>query len=212
MKFLFDLFPVVLFFAVFKWGDWSDAHKEAVRDFVNHYLSGFISGGSADAIQAPVLLATAVAIVATTAQIGYLLIRRKKVDGMLWVSLFVIVTLGGMTIYFKNQNFIKWKPTILYWCFAAALAGSQLLAKKNMIRTMMKDQITLPETVWRQLNRAWIAFFAFMGALNLFVAFVLLEDNFAAWVNFKLFGGIGLMFAFIICQSLFLAKYLEEPK
>jgi intracellular septation protein len=212
MKFLFDLFPVILFFAVFKWSDWDDAHKDTVRDFVNHYLSGFIAGGSVDATQAPVLLATAVAILATITQIGYLLIRRKKVDGMLWISLIVIVTLGGLTIYFKNQNFIKWKPTILYWCFAIALAASQLFMKKNMIRTMMKDQITLPENVWRQLNMAWIAFFAFMGALNLFVAFVLLENNFAAWVNFKLFGGMGLMFAFVVCQSIFLAKYMEEPK
>jgi intracellular septation protein len=209
MKFLFDLFPVILFFAVFKWGD---AHTDTARDLVNHYLSAFMAGGTVTAAQAPVLLATATAILATFAQIGYLLLRRKKVDGMLWISLVVIATLGGLTIYFNNQNFIKWKPTILYWCFAIALAASQLLLKKNVIRTMMKDQITLPERVWQQLNMAWIAFFTLMGVINLFVAFVLFEDNLAAWVNFKLFGGMGLMFVFIVCQSVFLAKYLEEPK
>jgi intracellular septation protein len=209
MKFLFDLFPVILFFAMFKWGD---AHADAAHDLVNHYLSGFVAGGAVTAAQAPVLLATAIAILATIAQIGFLLIRRKKVDTMLWVSLAVIVFFGGLTIYFNDERFIKLKPTVLYWCFAAALLLSQLFLKKNVIRTMMEEQITLPDHVWQRLNLAWIVFFTAMGAINLFVAFVLFQNNLAAWVNFKLFGGMGLMFVFVVCQSVFLSKYLEEPK
>ncbi|MFI4940506.1 MAG: septation protein A [Burkholderiales bacterium] len=209
MKFLFDLFPVILFFAMFKWGD---AHPGAAHDLVNHYLSGFIAGGSVSATQAPVLLATAIAIIATAAQIGFLLIRRKKVDAMLWISLAVIVFFGGLTIYFNNEKFIKLKPTVLYWCFAVALLLSQLVLKKNVIRTMMEKQITLPDQVWQRLNFAWIGFFTAMGLINLFVAFVLFQDNLAAWVNFKLFGGMGLMFVFVICQSIFLSKYLENQK
>lgn len=209
MKFLFDLFPVILFFAMFKWGE---AHSEAAHGLVNQYLSGFIAGGSVSATQSPVLLATAIAILATIAQIGYLLIRRKKIDTMLWVTLTVIVFFGGLTIYFNDERFIKLKPTVLYWCFAAALLLSQLLLKKNVIRTMMEEQISLPDWVWLRLNIAWIAFFIAMGLINLFVAFVLFENNLAAWVNFKLFGGMGLMLVFVLCQSVFLSKYLDEPK
>jgi len=209
MKFLFDLFPVILLFAVFKWGD---AHHDAAQSLAHQYLAVFIAGGTVNAEQAPMLLATAVAILATFAQIGFLLLRGKKVDGMLWVSLAVIVILGGLTIYFNDKTFIMAKPTVLYWAFAAVLLTSQLLMKKNLIRAMMEEQIKLPDPVWQRLNVAWILFFTLMGFINLFVAFVLFHDNFAAWVNFKLFGGMGLMFVFIICQSIFLAKYLEEPK
>jgi intracellular septation protein len=205
MKFLFDLFPVILFFAVFKWGE---GHADAAQGFGQHYLSGLISGGQVTLTQAPILLATAVAIIATVVQIGYLLARRKKVDGTLWMSLAIIVFFGGATIYFHNDTFIKWKPTVLYWCFAAALLGSQILLKKNLIRAMMEKQMALPEGIWGRLNLAWAAFFVAMGLLNLYVAF---NFSTASWVNFKLFGSMGLMFAFIIGQSLMLSKYMKDP-
>jgi intracellular septation protein len=209
MKFLFDLFPVALFFAVLKW---AKSHTDSAHDLVIQFLSGFISGGIVTVEQSPIMLATAIAILASVSQIAYLLVRRKKIDGMLWVSVFVIVLFGGLTIYFNNKTFILLKPTILYWCFAVALAYSQLFLKKNMIRTMMEEQIKLPDQVWLRLNLAWVGFFITMGLINLFVAFVLFKDNDEAWATFKLFGGVGLMFAFVICQTIFLAKYMEEPK
>ncbi|HEX2530883.1 MAG TPA: septation protein A [Burkholderiaceae bacterium] len=204
MKFLFDLFPVILFFAMFKWGE---THTEAAQSLAERYLADLVSGGTVLEMQAPILLATAVAIVATIGQIGYLLARGRKVDSMLWVSLAIIVFFGGATIYFHNETFIKWKPTVLYWCFGAALLASQLILGKNLIRAMMEKQITLPEIIWRRLSLAWVGFFATMGILNLYVAF-----NFptATWVNFKLFGGMGLMFLFVIGQSIFLSKYIKD--
>jgi intracellular septation protein len=204
MKFLFDLFPLILFFVVFRF---SEGNADAAQTFAGQYLAGFVSDGTVSVAQAPILLATAVAILATIVQIGYLLVRGKKVDTMLWVSFAIIVLFGGATIYFHNETFIKWKPTVLYWCFGAALLLSQLVLRKNLIRTMMQDQVSLPEPVWQRLNLAWIAFFASMGFLNLYVAF-----NFplATWVNFKLFGGMGLMFAFVIAQSFFLSKYMKD--
>jgi intracellular septation protein len=204
MKFLFDLFPVILFFGIFKWGK---ANPDAAQSAVNQFLSGLISGGAASVDQAPILLATAVAIIATFAQIGYLLVRRKKVDVMLWVSLAIISVFGGATIYFNNELFIKWKPTVLYWFFGATLLISQLLLRKNLIRLMMGKQMTLPDPIWDRLNMAWAAFFTVMGIVNLYVAF-----NFSttAWVDFKLFGFTGLMFAFIVGQSLCLSKYIKE--
>lgn len=204
MKFLFDLFPVILFFAMFKWGEGHAADAQAI---VTQYLSGAVSGGVVSATQAPILLATAVAIVATIGQIAYLLARSKKVDPMLWVSLVIIGFFGGATIYFHNETFIKWKPTVLYWCFGAALFISQILFKKNLIRKMMEQQIKLPDMVWDRLNLAWSSFFFVMGCINLYVAFTFPT---ATWVNFKLFGGMGLMFAFVIAQSMFLSKYMKD--
>jgi intracellular septation protein len=204
MKFLFDLFPVILFFGVFKWGN---SQSEAAQSFATQYLSGFVSGGVVTAAQAPILLATAVAIVATVAQIGYLLLRSKKVDPMLWMSLAIIGFFGGATIYFHNETFIKWKPTVLYWCFAIVLFVSQFGFRKNLIRSMMEKQLTLPNPAWHRLGLAWMAFFCLMGILNLYVAF---SFSTAAWVNFKLFGGIGLMFAFVVAQSVMLSKYVKD--
>ncbi|MBK4734572.1 septation protein A [Noviherbaspirillum pedocola] len=204
MKFLFDMFPVILFFGVFKWGE---SHGDAAQSLVGTYLSGLVSGGHVTADQAPILIATAVAIVATIAQIVYLLARRRKVDAMLWVSLAIIVVFGGATIYFHNDTFIKWKPTVLYWVFAVALAGGQLLMRKNPIRMMMGHQVDLPDAVWDKLNMAWAGFFAAMGVLNLYVAF---NFSTSAWVNFKMFGSIGLMIAFVVAQSMVLSKYMKD--
>lgn len=209
MKFLFDFFPLILFFGVFKWGGGHEADAHAI---VTHYLSGLISGGTIAASQAPVILATAVGIIATALQIGYLLVRRRKVDGMLWVSLAVIAIMGGLTIYFHDDNFIKWKPTILYWAFGLALFVSQVVFKNNLLRKGMEANMKLPDLMWTRLNYAWVWFLFALGLLNLFVAFVVFKDNLAAWVNFKVFGATGIFFAFIVGQTLMLSKYIVEEE
>lgn len=175
MKFLFDLFPVILFFATFK-------------------VYGIYS-------------ATAVAIVATFAQIGWVWLRHRKVDNMLWVSLAIIIVFGGATLILQDETFIKWKPTVLYWLFAVILFLAYRGFGKNLIRVMMKDQIKLPEPIWVRLNTSWSVFFGAMGVINLYVAYNYSTD---AWVNFKLFGFMGLMFVFIILQALLLGKYMEK--
>ncbi|MFT5642661.1 MAG: intracellular septation protein [Janthinobacterium sp.] len=207
MKFLFDLFPVILFFAVFKWGD---GNQEAAHAIVSHYMSMLISGGDIVAAQAPIMLATITGIGATILQIGYLLVRGKKVDAMLWVSMVVIMFFGGATIYFHNDDFIKWKPTILYWCFALSLLVSQVFFKKNLMRKVMESQIKLPDEVWNRLNYVWTTFFIVLGLLNLFVAFILFKSDTASWVSFKLFGITGIFIMFIIGQTMFLSKYIKE--
>src|SRR5690606_36525325 len=206
MKFLFDLFPVILFFGVFKWGE---GNAQAAQAVGQQYLSGLVSGGEVTLTQAPILIATAIAIVATVVQIGWLLLRGKKVDTTLWLSLAIIVVFGGATIYFHNETFIKWKPTVLYWCFATALLFSQIVLKKNLIRTMMEKQMSLPEGIWRRVNLSWVAFFLTMGLLNLYVAFNFSTDS---WVNFKLFGSWGLRLVFDVVQSLMRSKYIKDPQ
>ena len=176
MKFLFDIFPVILFFAAFKLFD--------------------------------IYVATAVAIGATVLQIGALAALRRKIDAMLWASLAIIVVFGGATLVLHDETFIKWKPTVLYWLFATAITTAQL-AGRNLIRLMLGEQMTLPDAAWARLAWSWVAFFVLMGAANLFVAYRFTTEQ---WVNFKLFGGIGLMLLFVLGQAAFLSRYVQEDK
>jgi intracellular septation protein len=128
---------------------------------------------------------------------------------MLWLSLGVIVVTGGATIYFHDENFIKWKPTILYWAFALALFVAQVGFRNNLMRKVMEAQIKLPDAVWAKVGYAWMTFFAAIGVLNLIMAFVVFKGNTGAWVNFKLFGITAIFFAFIVAQTLMLSKYIE---
>lgn len=152
--------------------------------------------------------ATAVAIVATIVQIAYLRLKTGKVEAMQWISLGVIVLFGGATLIAQDEHFIKWKPTVLYWLMGSALIVGQLLFKKNLLKKLMGAQLQLPEPVWNNLNWAWTGFFAVMGVLNLWVAYNFDTD---AWVNFKMFGGMGLMLVFVIGQAFYLGRYMKDP-
>jgi len=158
---------------------------------------------------ADIYVATAVAIAATFAQIGWVWFKHRKVDTMLWVSLALIVVFGGMTLLLHDETFIKWKPTILYWLFAIVLLVSAAFFGKNLIRAMLAAQVQAPEHVWARLNLAWAVFFAAMGAANLFVALSFPTD---IWVNFKLFGTMGLMLLFILAQGVWLSRYIKEEE
>ena len=177
MKLLIDFFPIILFFAAFKF--------------------------------AGIYVATGVAIAATVVQIIYLRLRNGKVEPMQWVSLAVIVLFGGATLIAHNEEFIKWKPSVLYWLMGAVLAGGLLFFRKNFIKSLMGTQMELPDPVWRTLCWAWALFFAGMGVLNLWVAFNFDTDT---WVNFKLFGGMGLMIVFVIAQAIYLSRHVKEEE
>src|SRR5256885_8000742 len=153
-----------------------------------------------------IFVATSVAIGASIVQVGWLLVRRKKVQPMLWASLAIIVVFGGLTLYLRDKTFILWKPTVLYWLFGAVLAGGALLGR-NLIRALLSEQMRLPDQIWARLIWSWVGFFVFMGLANLYVAFNYSEK---IWATFKLFGGMGLMFLFVVAQSLVLAKYLQD--
>jgi intracellular septation protein len=153
-----------------------------------------------------IFVATGVAIAATVVQIGWVLARRRKVTSMQWTSLAIIVIFGGATLVLRDETFIKWKPTVLYWLTGIAFLVA-LAFKKNLTKAVMGEGITLPEPVWTKLAVAWGVFFLFQGALNLWVAFTFPLDT---WVNFKLFGGFGLMIAFVLAQAVWLSKYLQD--
>jgi intracellular septation protein len=158
---------------------------------------------------AGVFAATAAAIIATFVQVAWVKFRHGKVDTMLWVSLGIITVFGGATLLLHNETYIKWKPTVLYWIFSAALLVSPILFKRNLMRSLLEDKLPLPEPTWGRLNLAWGLFFAALGVLNLYVAFSFTTDT---WVDFKLFGVTSLIFLFIVAQAAMLAKYVEAGK
>ena len=203
MKILFDFLPIALFFGMFKY---AEGNKDWAAGTATDWLGFMVSGGIVGPAEAPVLLATVVVIVATLAQIVWLKLRGQKVDLMLWVSLALVTALGSATIYFHSENFIKWKPTVLYWVMGGSLLVGQLVFGKNGIKSLMGAQMSLPDAVWRRVNFSWVGFFAVMGVINLWVAF-----NFptSTWVNFKLFGSMGLMLLFILAQAFFLNKHIK---
>ncbi|VVD64792.1 septation protein A [Pandoraea anhela] len=158
---------------------------------------------------AGIYVATGIAIVTTIVQVIWMWFRHRKVEPMQWVSLAIIVVFGGATMLLHDETFIKWKPTALYWLFGVTLFVAELMFGKNLIRAMMEKQMTLPEHLWRAVNFSWALFFLAMGVLNLVIAYHFSTDT---WVDFKLFGGMGLMVVFIVVQSLWLAKYIKQDE
>lgn len=203
MKILLDFLPILLFFGTFKFAE-RDAQSAA--DFATRHFGFLVDGGVVGPTEGPVLLATLVVIVATMAQIGYLLARGRKIDLMLWISLGLVVVLGGATVWFHNETFIKWKPSMLYWAMGLTFWVSQAVFRKNLLQTLMGEQLELPAPVWQRLNFAWIAFFGMMGLLNIYVAYSFSTDT---WVNFKLFGGLGLMLLFTLAQGVYLSRHVK---
>jgi intracellular septation protein len=182
-KFLFDLFPLLLFFVAYRFAD--------------------------------IYVATGVAMVAAVGQIAYIRLTRQKIEPMHWINLVVIVVFGGATLWLQNEAFIKWKPTVLYWLFGVILMGSQLIWGKNLLQKLLSGKVELSAAGWNGLSLSWAGFFVFAGALNLFVAFSGYFSE-SAWVNFKVFGLMGLLIVFVIAQSLWLSKHMmadeTQPK
>lgn len=156
-----------------------------------------------------IVTATAVLIPATLIQVGYTWLKHKSVEKMHIISLALVVLLGGTTVLLGDGDFIKWKPTIVNGLFAIAFLGSQFIGDKNIIQRMMGDKLELPFKVWRSLNLAWVCFFIVSGATNLYVAFTYNEE---VWVNFKLFGLLGMTVAFILLQGVYLSSHIQNKE
>jgi len=182
MKFLFDIFPLLLFFAAFKLYD--------------------------------IYIATAVAIAASFIQVGLYWWRHRRFETMHLITLAVIAVFGGLTLFLRDDTFIRWKPTIVYWIFSVLILGSQLVGGKTVMERLLSNQFALEERIWRHYNLSWGLFFAIAGALNLYVAFYYGLDQAedvrrATWVNFKVFGLLGLTLAFAIVQAVVLARHIK---
>lgn len=182
MNFLYDFIPIILFFLAFK-------------------MFG-------------IYVATAVGIIVTALQVLINALWKRKLDKQQLITLIVFVIFGGMTLYFHNPLFVKWKPTVIYWIFGIVLFFSQFIGEKPLMQRMLesmleKNQTTISNHVWRNINAAWAIFFTLLGGLNLYVAYHFSTD---AWVNFKLYGTLGLVFVFSFAQSIYLARNMSEFK
>ena len=193
MKLLSDFFPIIFFFAAFKYGE---SDPQTACDILNTLMSNVTME------QAPVLLATLVAIVCTFIQVALKYARGTKPEPALWISLAVIVVFGSLTLWLHNEWFIKWKPTILYWIFALIL-GYSTLTGKLFIRKLMGKELEMPAAKWKLAEIACIVFLILVGCANLFVAYTFPTD---VWVNFKLFGLMALTFIFTIGLAFWILK------
>ena len=177
MKFLFDLFPIILFFVAYKMYD--------------------------------IYVATAVAIAAAFVQTGLFWIKNRRFEKMHLITLGILIVFGGLTLALRDPVFIKWKPTVVNWLFAAVFLGARLFSKTSLIERMMGHAVSVPAQIWDRLNWAWVLFFVFIGIINLYVAFNYSEDT---WVNFKLFGMMGLTLVFVFGQAFYLGRYMETTE
>jgi intracellular septation protein len=203
MKLLLDFLPLVLFFGTFKY---ADGHADWAARFSTDHFGFMVSGGVVGIEEAPVLLATLVVVIATTVQIGVLLARRKHIDLMLWITFGLVTVLGAATVWFHNPTFIKWKPSLLYWAMGLAFWISQAMFRKNLLQSMIGNELDLPAGVWQRLNFAWIGFFALMGLLNLYVVYTYSTST---WATFKTFGATGLMLVFTVAQGYYLTRHIR---
>ena len=204
MKLFFDFLPLILFFGTFKV---AEGQAAAAARFATEHMGFVVSGGVVGPEEAPVLLATVVVVFATLLQIGFLLLTRRKVHAMLWVTFGIVTILGAATVWFHNPTFIKWKPSVLYWATALVFWASQTIFGKNLVRSVLAEQVRLPLQIWQRLNVAWIAFFAAMGVLNLYVAY---NFSTSTWASFKVFGITGVMLIFMVAQGFYVARYVQD--
>ncbi|MDH3534203.1 MAG: septation protein A [Gammaproteobacteria bacterium] len=210
MKQLFDFFPILLFFILYKF--YLDLPDELILG-INSWvpLMQLTPGESSDAIY----LATLAAILVTLVQVVAAAIIVKKVEKMPLITLALLLIFGGATLALKDPVFIQWKPTVINWLFALVFLGSHLVGDKPLIQRMMGHAIEIREQrVWNQLNLAWIGFFIVAGIANLVVAPAIdplgLQFSEDSWVDFKLFGLMGMTVAFVVAQAFFLAKYMPS--
>ena len=201
MKQLFDFFPILLFFIVYKF--YLDLPDELITTTNQLFPFMLLEPGES---KHAIYLATLTAIVATFIQVSMTAIVSRRVEKMHIITLILLVVFGGATLILKDPVFIKWKPTAINWLFALVFLGSQFIGKKPLVQRMMGHALEISDvSVWKRLNMAWIGFFIFSGIANLIVAFNFSEE---IWVDFKLFGLMGLTLIFVIGQAFYLAKYM----
>jgi intracellular septation protein len=205
MKIIFDILPLLLFFATYKI---TGRMPDQGAGMATHWLGGVVQGGIVGQAEAPALLATAVVIVATLVQVAWYRSTQRTIHLMLWVSTAMMVVFGGLAVWLHNQMFIMWKPSIYFWVSGLIFWGSQTFFHKNVWRSTLGDELDVPDSVWQRFNFAWVAFFALMGLLNLLVVYFYRDY----WVSFHTFGTSAMMFVFGAVAFYYLGKHVEHEQ
>ncbi|MDY7563885.1 septation protein A [Pseudomonas sp. RTC3] len=188
MKQFIDFIPLLLFFIVYK------IEPRAV-DILDH---SFMVGG--------IFSATAMLIISSLVVYGILFITQRKLEKSQWLTLIACLVFGSLTLAFHSEAVLKWKAPVVNWLFALAFAGSHFIGDRPLIQRIMGHALTLPQPIWTRLNIAWVFFFLFCGAANLYVAFTYQEF----WVDFKVFGSLGMTLLFLVGQGIFLARHMHD--
>ena len=188
MKYFIDFIPLILFVIVNK------ITPQSV-DLLGH---SFMVGG--------IFSATATLIASSIVVYGILYVRQGKLEKSQWLTLIACLVFGSLTLAFHSETFLKWKAPVVNWVFALVFAGSHFIGDRLLIQRIMGHALTLPQAIWTKLNIAWIVFFVFCGAANLYVAFTYQEF----WVDFKVFGSMGMTIIFLIGQGIFLARHIHD--
>jgi len=188
VKQLIDFIPLILFFIVYKLDPRS----------VEFAGQTFELGG--------IFSATAVLIASSVIVYGLLFVLQRRLDKGQWLTLLACLVFGGMTLAFHSETFLKWKAPVVNWLFAAAFAATHFVGDRPLVQRIMGHAISLPQPLWVRLNLAWVLFFLFCGLANLVVAFTFHD----IWVDFKVFGSLGLTLLFMIGQGIFLARHLQQ--
>lgn len=188
MKQFIDFIPLILFFIVFKL-------DPRTVELAGHSVE---LGG--------IFSATAVLILASVVVYGTLLVLQRRLEKGQWLTLAACLVFGGMTLAFHSETFLKWKAPVVNWLFALGFLGSHFIGDKLLIQRMLGHAVQLPQQVWTRLNLAWVAFFLFSGSANLFVAFTFQD----IWVDFKVFGSLGMTVLFLVAQGVYLARHMHD--
>ncbi|WP_252271365.1 septation protein A [Pseudomonas subflava] len=188
MKQFIDFIPLILFFIVYK------------LDPRTVELAGqtFELGG--------IFSATAVLIISSIVVYGILFLLQRKLEKSQWLTLLACLIFGSLTLAFHSETFLKWKAPVVNWLFAAGFLGSHFIGDKVLIQRVMGHAVNLPQPIWTRLNLAWVAFFIFSGCANLFVAFTFHD----IWVDFKVFGSLGMTVLFLVAQGVYLARHIHD--
>lgn len=188
VKQFIDFIPLILFFIVYK------LEPRAVELAGHTYMLGGIFS------------ATAVLIISSVIVYGTIFLLQRRLEKGQWLTLVACLVFGGMTLAFHSETFLKWKAPVVNWLFALAFAGSHFIGDKPLIQRMMGHALSLPQAIWVRLNLAWIVFFLVCGFANLFVAFTFHEF----WVDFKVFGSLGMTVLFLVGQGVYLARHIHD--
>ncbi|MDB6142310.1 MAG: intracellular septation protein [Pseudomonas sp.] len=188
MKQFIDFIPLLLFFIVYK------IEPRAV-EVLDH---SFMVGG--------IFSATAMLIISSIVVYGILFITQRKLEKSQWLTLVACLVFGSLTLAFHSEAVLKWKAPVVNWVFALAFFGSHFIGDRPLIQRIMGHALTLPQAIWTKLNIAWIIFFLFCGAANLYVAFTFQDF----WVDFKVFGSLGMTLLFLLGQGIYLARHMHD--
>ena len=150
-----------------------------------------------------VFLATAVLLVAVSAQVAFYKLTKRPLSNELKITFWLSLILGGLTLILRDETFIQWKPSIVSWAMALGLVGAMWFAKMLVLKKMLGAAITTEDNVWRKLTYGWTVGLTANGFINLWVVY---NFSMETWVTFKFVGLLGLQLLYVMIMMIYLVR------